>query len=198
MKNFLTQSTAFLLAAMLSATAWAADEPIGALTVNGKATIAAGDSEFTLTDQEYAYFSGDVIDTAEDSQSVITTNDGLRVAFGQSSSAKITREDGVYTIDLVAGTMAVGAQEDTEYRLTRNGETVSGSEQYVAGDEPYVASVTPDENDVQFYMPAQLGEGGGSLAGMSGAQIAGIIGAVVLGGVAINEVTQDDDEGPSS
>jgi len=194
MKNVFTKGASFLLVAVLSAAASAADAPIGALTVTGKAVISAGDATFTLTDQEYAYFSGDVIETAKDSQSVITTNDGLQVAFSQSSVASITQEGGVYTIDLTQGSMAVDGRQGSEYRLTRNGEPVAGADQYVAGDKPYVAAVAPGENEVRFYMPAQMA--GDTKEDERGRLWIWVVTAA--GGAWVLASTLDDDDDPSS
>jgi hypothetical protein len=147
--------TSFIVAAVVSATAWAGDSPIGALVVKGKATITAQDTSFTLEDQEYAYFSGDRVGTDPSSRAAVTTSDGLKLAFDQSTVASITRTDGVYTIDLEQGAMAVDAREGVEYELTKQGEAVPGGDKYTAGDQPYVVSVTEGDN-AQFYMPAQL------------------------------------------
>lgn len=192
--KFVRTSVSLTLAAMLSATAWAAESPIGALVIKGKATIVAQDTSFALQDQEYAYFPSDRIETGEKSRAMLNTSDGLKVAFGQDTVARIDRDNGAYVIDLQQGAMAVDARKGIDYSVTKNGETVSGGEKFIAGDEPYVASVT-DGEDVKFYMPAQLdveGKKRGAIWWLLGA-----VGGVVGGTVIYNNVIKDDSP-PSS
>jgi len=189
------RASAFLVLSILvssiawAGSAWAGDQPIGTLTVKGQASITAGDSSFTLHDQEYAYFSGDRVETTDSAKALIATSQGLTVALDGSSVARLMRQNDVYTIDLQQGSMAVEAQPGVDYRLTRNGEAIAKGDRFVAGAEPYVATVTGND-DVELYMPAQLD------AETERHSLLWLLGA---GATAIGTfIVLDDDDGPSS
>lgn len=200
MSRILSKSCWIMLAGFLTATpAWAADSPIGALTADGKVSVTGQTSTFTLQDQEYAYFSGDAISTADDAKAVVSLSDGLDVTFVPSSEGRVINNDGTYTIELDQGHIVVDAEEGVDYQITHQGETVSADQPLKAGDGPFVASAS-ESGDVQFYMPAQLDEDEtrGSLAaqGWSAGQIAAAIAVLAAGGYFI--VNEIDDEGSSS
>lgn len=200
MSRILSKSCWIILAALLTAfPTWAADSPIGALTAEGKVSVTGQTSTFTLQDQEYAYFSGDAISTADDAKAVVSLSDGLDVTFVPSSEGRVINDDGTYTIELDQGHIVVDAEEGVDYQITHQGETVSADQPLKAGDGPFVASAS-ESGDVQFYMPAQLDEDEtrGSLAaqGWSAGQIAAAIAVLAAGGYFI--VNEIDDEGSSS
>lgn len=159
MKNALAKSAVIVISGLVAAVAWAAEGPIGSLTIKGKATITAQESTFTLQDQEYAYFSNDRIETNDSSQALVVMTSGLKVALDASSAARILEKEGTYTIDLQQGSMAVDAPEGSDYRLAQNGEAISGSEKFAAKGEPYVVSVS-DTDEARVYVPAQMEEEG--------------------------------------
>jgi len=187
---------------MTTVAAWAADSPIGSLAAQGKVSITGQASSFTLTDQEYAYFSGDKVSTDADARAMIRLSDGLDVALIGSTTGRITSRDGAYTIDIESGHALIKAAEGVDYQIVHNGNIVPRASRLDAADGPYVASVS-NSGEVEFYMPAQLDSGAaaGSLAnaGLTATQIAAIVAAAVAGGYYIEkEVIDDDDEGPSS
>lgn len=198
MKQPFTQCASFVLAALMTTVAWAADSPIGNLKAGGEVAIDAPNASFTLRNQEYAYFSGDGIQTARDAQAAVTLNDGLKVTFVASSKGHVSRQDGVYNIELEQGHILVDAESGVDYRISSNGEPVSPDQALDANEGPFVVSVA-EAGDVQFYMPAQLDDDAeaagwlrGSLerAGVSAAKIAAIV-AAITGAVIV--VSDDDD-----
>lgn len=197
MSRILIRPHWIVLAGLLSASAaWAADTPIGALTADGEVTMSSQSSTFTLQDQEYAYFSGDQVSTTEDATAVVRLSDGLEVSFVGSSAGHITSDGDAYTIELETGHIVVDADEGVDYRITHDGEAVARDQALDADDGPFVASVA-SAGDVQFYMPAQLDQGGaGAGAGLTGLQIGAIL-AIIAGGVFV-VTDDDDDDGPSS
>jgi len=202
MSRILSKSCWIMLAGLITATpAWAADSPIGALTADGKVSVTGQTSTFTLQDQQYAYFSGDAISTADDAKAVVSLSDGLDVTFVPSSEGRIINDDGTYTIELDQGHIVVDAAQGVDYQITHEGKPVSADQPLEAAGEPFVASVS-ESGDVQFYMPAQLDDDDrGSLSRMKGSMaeaglspetiliIAGIIGGAIL----IDNANDDED-----
>jgi hypothetical protein len=195
-----TKACCIALAAVMAASvAWAAGDPIGALTADGRVDITGQSSTFTLQDQEYAYFSGDQISTGEDATAVVRLSDGLNVTFIGASSGRVTRDADTYHVDVVKGHIVMDAREGIDYLVTHNGDPIPGGESLDASDEPFVVSV-PESGDARFYMPAQLddddGAAGGITGGLTSYQIAALL--AIIGGAAYYIVDEDDEEGPSS
>lgn len=189
--------TAMLAALLTTTAAWADTSPIGTLKAQGKVTIEAPSSTFTLTDQEYAYFSGDAITTSPGAQAEVTLNDGLTITFIGDAAGSVSRNDGVYDIEIRQGPILVDAATGVGYRISHNGAPVSPDQALEPSNKPFVVSVA-EAGEVQFYMPAQLDDedeaAGGLLdSGLSATQIAAII-AAITGAVII----VSDDDGPSS
>jgi len=202
MRQLLAATASLALTSFVSVTAWAADSPIGALTAQGTVTIEAPASSFRLTDQEYAYFSSDRIQTGDDANAVLRLNDGLTVTLVGDTEASISRENGHYEIAIDRGHMLVDAEPGIEYGISHQGEPFSPDQKLTARDKPFIVAVA-NPGDVQFYMPAQLDEGADeeelaawltSNTGLTLGEIAAII-AAITGSVYV--VTQDD-AGPSS
>lgn len=187
--NMRIQSVALLaLTALVTTFAGAADRPIGSLLVQGQGTITSPYSTFGLSDEEYAYFGGDRLVLGEDDFALITTNDGLEVRFLPTSEVAVTRENGVYRIDLQKGGMLIDPQQAAEYQISHEGEAVPVDGVYKASDEAYVALVEEKGGEVMFYQPSQVAATQGSLAAFAssmGMTVGGLIAAAVAVPVAI-------------
>ncbi|MDZ7841327.1 MAG: hypothetical protein U5R46_10995 [Gammaproteobacteria bacterium] len=160
--------------------------PIGALTAEGRVTVATPDSRVTLQDQAYAYFANDSIHTGEGARAAVQLNNGLRVTFTGGATGQISVGEGAYVVALQQGDIVIDAEPGVDHRLTHDGKPVSAEQILNADGRPYVASVAEDGN-VQFCMPAQLDdedEAAAGLknslerAGLSPGQIAAIIAAL--------------------
>lgn len=191
-----TKACCIALAALMAASVtWAAGDPIGALTADGRVDVTGQSSTFTLQDQEYAYFSGDRITTDQDATAVVRLSGGLNVTFIGASSGRVARDADTYNIDLEAGHIVVDAGDGIGYRITHNGDPVPGGQSLEASDEPFVVSVS-EAGDARFYMPAQLDDGASEDTGLTRLQIASLL--AIIGGATYYILDDDDDEDPSS
>lgn len=208
MRKILGKVACLAFLATLTTVALAAQSPIGTLEVQGRATIHTPLSTFTLQDQEYAYFSGDRVETSKKAEAMVRLSDGLNITFVGTAKGAVSRRDDTYKIDLEQGHILVKAEKGVHYRIFHNGKPVSPDRTLAAADTPFVVSVA-DNGDVQFYMPAQLDQQNGQhkkaaaglkgslrRAGVSAEEAAAILGALVTGG--FTYITIRDDEGPSS
>lgn len=199
-----------LVAAAITTTAWCAQAqtPIGMLKVKGQATVHTPLTSFNLQDQDYAYFSGDRIETAKGAEAAVRLSDGLDITFLGEAKGAVSKQNDVYDIELAQGHILVQAAKGVHYRITHNGKPVSPGRKLSASDAPFLASVA-DNGDVQFYMPAQLDQQPNEKhkkhnaltkflkqTGVSSEEAAAIFGALATGG--FTYITVRDDEGPSS
>ena len=136
---------------------WAADTPIGALKASGQATITAQGSSIRLNNENYAYFSGDKVRTAEGSRAVILL-DGMNVIFTESTGGRVSIADGIYEIDITEGRMTLDAGESIAYRVFSNGAPISSETEPLPGGQPVLLTADSNGGEAQLYIPAQLSQ----------------------------------------
>ncbi len=130
MKNAI-QTT--LVSLLLATSVQAADSvlPIGSLTSENNVTIAT-DIGVTSISGDYAFMSGDVVNTKDGAVAVLSL-DGGSIYVSPSSEAKIEAVDGKYMVSVTSGSVGFNFESDVDFSIVSPDQVISALDGAASG-----------------------------------------------------------------